>query len=155
MAIREVSMKKKYQFAISIALIGALLDQLTKFVVKNDLGINDSVPIVKNALHITYTTNTGSAFGLFKDLNLLFILISTAIMIFMTHYLKNAKSKNNIVYVFFGMLFGGIIGNLIDRLMLGYVIDFIDFRIWPVFNLADSLITISVIGLVFYSRKKK
>ena len=148
-------MNKKYQFAVSISLIAAVLDQLIKFVVKNNVEINDSIPIVKNALHITYITNTGSAFGLFKDLNLLFIFISIAIMIFIVYYLKNAKSENKIESAFFGLLFGGIIGNLIDRLIYGHVIDFIDFRIWPVFNLADSFITISVIGLVSYSWKKK
>ena len=148
-------MNKKYQFAFSIAIIAAVLDQLIKFVVKNNVGINDSIPIVKNYLHITYITNTGSAFGLFRDSNLLFIFVSIAIMIFIVYYLKNAKSENKIEHVFFGLLFGGIIGNLIDRLIYGHVIDFIDFRIWPVFNLADSFITISVIGLVSYSWKKK
>ena len=148
-------MDKKYLSVISIAVIALILDQFTKFAVRQNVGINNSVPAVKNIFHITYITNTGSAFGLFKDLNLLFIFISIAIMIFIVYYLKNAKSENKIESAFFGLLFGGIIGNLIDRLIYGHVIDFIDFRIWPVFNLADSFITISVIGLVSYSWKKK
>ena len=148
-------MNKKYLSVISIAVIALLLDQLTKFAVRQNVGINNSIPAVKNIFHITYITNTGSAFGLFKDLNLLFVFVSIAIMIFIVYYLKNAKSENKIEHVFFGLLFGGIIGNLIDRLIYGHVIDFIDFRIWPVFNLADSFITISVIGLVSYSWKKK
>ena len=148
-------MNKKYQFAVSIALIASVLDQLIKFVVKHNVGINDSIPIVKDILHITYITNTGSAFGLFKDLNLLFIFVSIAVIIFLAYFLKNIKEESKLEYVFFGLLLGGIIGNLMDRLMLGHVIDFIDFRIWPVFNLADSFVTISVIGLIFYLWKKK
>ena len=148
-------MNKKYQFAVSIALIASVLDQLIKFVVKHNVGIDDSIPIVKDILHITYITNTGSAFGLFKDLNLLFIFVSIAVIIFLAYFLKNIKEESKLEYVFFGLLLGGIIGNLMDRLMLGHVIDFIDFRIWPVFNLADSFVTISVIGLIFYLWKKK
>ena len=148
-------MNKKYQFAVSIALIASVLDQLIKFVVKHNVGINDSIPIVKDILHITYITNTGSAFGLFKDLNLLFIFVSIAVIIFLAYFLKNIKEESKLEYIFFGLLLGGIIGNLMDRLMLGHVIDFIDFRIWPVFNLADSFVTISVIGLIFYLWKKK
>jgi|SRR3989338_5232582 len=148
-------MNKKYQFAVSIALIASVLDQLIKFVVKHNVGIDDSIPIVKDILHITYITNTGSAFGLFKDLNLLFIFVSIAVIIFLAYFLKNIKEESKLEYIFFGLLLGGIIGNLMDRLMLGHVIDFIDFRIWPVFNLADSFVTISVIGLIFYLWKKK
>ena len=76
-------------------------------------------------------------------------------LIILAYFLKSIKEGNKAEKVFFGLLIGGIIGNLIDRIMLGYVVDFIDFRIWPVFNLADSFVTISVIGLIFYLWKKK
>lgn len=147
-------MNKKYLSVISIALIAAILDQLTKFAVMQNAGINDSIPVIENIFHITYVTNTGSAFGLFKDLNLLFILISIAVMTILVYFLKKVKEESKIEQVLSGLLLGGIIGNLADRIMLGHVIDFIDFRIWPVFNIADSLITISVIGLIAIHWKK-
>mgnify|MGYP001589482997 CR=1 FL=1 len=147
-------MDRKYAYVISIAFIASILDQLTKFAVKQNAGINGSIPIIGKIFHITYITNTGSAFGLFKGLNLLFILISIAVMIILIFFFKRVKKESKAEQALFGLLLGGIIGNLADRLMLGYVIDFIDFRIWPVFNLADSLITIGVIGLIAVHWKK-
>mgnify|MGYP001558711487 CR=1 FL=1 len=139
-------MAKKYFIVLSIALIVSLLDQLTKFLIKENLQLNQSIPIIKNILHLTYVTNTGSAFGLFKGLNVFFILFSIIVIIVIFYYLKKIKEK--VLPFSIGLLLGGTIGNLIDRIFYGAVIDFIDFRIWPVFNVADSAVTISIMLLI-------
>ena len=97
---------------------------------------------------MTYITNTGSAFGLFKGFNLIFILFSMIVIIVVLYYIKKIKQNENLLQFSVGLLLGGTIGNLIDRFLYGFVVDFIDFRIWPVFNIADSSVTISVILLI-------
>lgn len=148
-------MDKKNIFFFSTALLVVLLDQLTKFLIKNNFQLNQSIPIIKNILNLTYVTNTGSAFGLFKGLNLIFIIFSIAVIIAIFHYIKRKiKQNEKLLQLSVGLLLGGTIGNLIDRISYGYVVDFIDFRIWPVFNVADSAITISAVLLIVLLWKK-
>ena len=147
-------MNKKYAFVFSVALIIVLLDQLTKLLIRNNFQLNQSIPIIENIFHFTYLTNTGSAFGMFKDLNLFFILFSIAVAIGILYFMKGIKQNEKMMQLAFGLLFGGTIGNLIDRIALGSVVDFLDFRIWPVFNVADSAVTISVIILIILLWKK-
>ena len=141
-------MNKKNIIIFSAALIVIFLDQLTKFFIKQNFQLNESIPIIKNAFHLTYTTNTGSAFGLFKGFNLFFILFSVIVIFVIFYYLKQVKEKEKLMLFSLGLLLGGTIGNLIDRIAYGSVIDFIDFRVWPVFNVADSAVTISIILLI-------
>ena len=148
-------MDKKYAVIIPIGLLIVILDQLTKYIIKHNFRLNESIPIIKNILHLTYITNTGSAFGLFKGLNWFFILFSIIVVIAIFYYLKKAVKNNEKLTQFaVGLLLGGTIGNLIDRIAYGAVIDFIDFRIWPVFNVADSAVTISVVLLITLLWKK-
>mgnify|MGYP001589980290 CR=1 FL=1 len=141
-------MNKKSIFIFFAALLIIILDQLTKFLIKQKLQLSQSIPIIKNILHFTYITNTGSAFGLFKGFNLFFILFSIIVILAIFYFLKKIKNKETTLQFSVGLLLGGTVGNLIDRLYYGAVIDFIDFRIWPVFNIADSAVTISVIFLI-------
>jgi len=148
-------MSRKHLLIFSVALIAALLDQLTKFLIRANLQLNESLPIINNILHLTYITNTGSAFGLFKSLNWFFMLFSIAVIIAIYYYLRNnVKENEKLVQFAVGLLLGGTIGNLTDRLFYGAVTDFIDLRIWPVFNIADSAITISVVLLIILLWKK-
>jgi signal peptidase II len=148
-------MKNKKTFIIfSSALIVIFLDQLTKFIVKNSLKINESIPVIKNIVYITYITNTGSGFGILKGWQLPVIFFSFIVIGIIFYYIDKIKEKETSLQVFAGFILGATIGNLIDRLLFSHVIDFFDFRIWPVFNLADSFMTVSVIFLVFYFWKK-
>lgn len=147
-------MNKKNLFIFSIALTVVFLDQLTKFLIRQNLQLNQSIPIIKNIFHLTYITNAGSAFGLFKGFNVFFVLFSIVVIIAIFHYLKRIAKNEKMLQFAVGLLLGGTIGNLIDRLLYGAVIDFIDFRVWPVFNIADSAVTISVIMLVALLWKK-
>lgn len=141
-------MAKKNIVIFSTALLVIFLDQLTKFLVKNNFQLNHSMPIIKNILHLTYVTNSGSAFGLFRGFNIFFILFSVIVVIVISYYLKKIKESEKLLQFSVGLLLGGTIGNLIDRIAYGSVVDFIDFRVWPVFNVADSAVTISIILLI-------
>ncbi len=147
-------MNKKNLIIFSTALVIIFLDQFTKFLVRTKFQLSESIPIITNILHFTYVTNTGSAFGLFKGFSIFFILFSIAVIAVILYSIKKIKENQKLMQLYAGLLLGGTIGNLIDRILFGHVIDFIDFRIWPVFNVADSAVTISVIFLVFLMWKK-
>lgn len=147
-------MNKKNIVVFSTALVALLLDQLTKFLIKQNFQSNQSIPIIKNIFHLTYITNTGSAFGLFKGFNIFFIILSIIVIIAIFYYLKKFIKNEKLLQFAIGLLLGGTIGNLTDRIIYGAVIDFIDFRIWPVFNFADSAVTISILFLVVLLWKK-
>ena len=143
-------MNKKHATIFLLAASALLLDQLTKLFIRNNFQLNESFPIIKNIFHITHVANTGSAFGLFRDFNLILTVISAIAVFVILYNIRNIGNKDIVLQVLAGMLLGGVAGNLIDRLAYGYVTDFIDFRIWPVFNAADSFITISIVGLIIY-----
>ena len=147
-------MGQKNIFIFSIALLIVLLDQLTKFLIKQNFQLNESVPIINNVFHMTYITNTGSAFGLFRGFNVFFVMFSVIVIIAVFYYIEKIKNNERMLQLSAGLLLGGTIGNLIDRLFHGFVIDFLDFRVWPVFNIADSAVTISVIFLIILLWKK-
>ena len=146
---------KKNIFMFLTALIIIILDQLTKFLIRKNFMIGESTPIINNVLHFTYVTNTGSAFGLLKNLNWFFVFFSVIVIIIVFCYLrKKIPEKERFLQFAVGLLLGGTIGNLIDRILFRAVTDFIDFRIWPVFNIADSAVTVSVAIFVILLWKK-
>ncbi len=147
--------RRKKQALIYILSIIALLaiDQYSKFIVASKLSVGQSIPIIENILHITFITNTGAAFGLFKNSTLLFITISVMVVGFISILLLKSLKKEDFLSkgVFNSsliLIISGALGNLIDRLKFTYVIDFIDVRIWPVFNIADISITIGTFLLI-------
>jgi signal peptidase II len=116
--------------------------------VSKNLSLSQSFPVVRNIFHITLVHNSGAAFGILKNQTLLFILTSLAAFILIVQAFRNSKAKRfGLYYLSLSLVLAGGIGNLIDRLRFGYVIDFLDLRIWPVFNVADSAITIGAILL--------
>jgi len=133
-------------FIIVISVLS--LDQLTKFLILTNLKLHDSVPLVKGVLHLTLVNNRGAAFGILRNQVPLFILTSVFAIIMILLSLKEKKQKGvSLAGVSLGLILAGALGNLIDRLCLGYVVDFLDLRIWPVFNLADSAITVGAVLL--------
>lgn len=145
------------QFDIFLAIMTTVLivfiDRLTKLFFSDLLMHGESLPIIRNVLHMTMVHNTGIAFGFFKDYGATFIVIPIVAIFLLAfniyYYRQNNEALSRAYIVAFSLILGGAIGNLIDRIVYGYVIDFIDFRIWPVFNIADSAITIGAI-LVTY-----
>jgi len=137
----------KIMFIISFFVL--LLDQLTKHFFKN------KTILITNFFKFDYVENTGAAFGLLKGYNLLFIILAFVVLFFIFKYYKELTQEKLYMQITIGFLIGGILGNLIDRIFLGYVIDFISFSFWPTFNMADTFSTIAVILLSFQILTKK
>jgi|TARA_Y100000310_G_C20532196_1_gene739058 signal peptidase II len=147
-------MKNKYVVIFSTALLAVLVDQVSKFLISSNLSLNKSVPIINKVFHLTYIQNTGAGFGILKDQTFLLVLVSIMVIGFILYYITTIGNDRKL-QILVGIVLGGTVGNLIDRLAYGSVIDFLDFRIWPIFNFADSFVTIGVIGLIIYFWKKK
>ncbi|MBD3164555.1 signal peptidase II [Candidatus Woesearchaeota archaeon] len=132
--------------ALFIALVIFISDRLTKHLALN---IENTIPVVKNVFHLTLVCNTGAGFGILKGYRIFFIILSFAVLAIVAYKWKKIPEDKNIT-IPLGLILGGLLGNLVGRIYPGYVIDFIDFRIWPVFNVADSAITIAAFWLIIY-----
>ena len=135
---------KEYIFISSIILGGIVLDQLTKMLATRDLKPVGTVPNIEDAVHLTYHMNKGAAFGMMADSRWIFMVISTVAIIAMGYYLYAGLSEKRIYTVSVAMIISGGIGNMIDRIAIGAVVDFIDFRIidFAIFNGADSFVCV-------------
>ena len=137
-----------YEIVI-LLLIG--LDQLSKIWAINDLKAIGSIPIIQNVFHLTYVENRGAAFGMLENNQIIFVIVALAASIFGLYYLHTKKinviGKTGII-----LIISGAIGNAIDRLRLGFVVDYFDFRIiWEyVFNIADVFVVVGTILLCIY-----
>ena len=145
---------------LSVVLAVVALDRFTKNFLSNFLDLNESIKVIPHVLYFTLVHNTGIAFGLFRDCGVVFIiipLILSGLLIYNAVYYRNSPDLNRTYIISFALILGGAVGNLIDRIFLGFVVDFIDFRFWPVFNVADSAITIGAIIflLVGLTRRKE
>lgn len=141
-----------------IAIAVFLFDQLAKKYISKSLSLGQSIPVIKNIFHLTLVHNTGVAFGLFKNRQAFFIIITSVVILYIALVLFLNRKQNSLSSrIAFGLILGGAGGNLLDRLRLGFIVDFFDFRIWPVFNIADSAITIGIFILAvdFIMRPKQ
>lgn len=131
-----------------IAMSVMIVDQIVKYLV-NDFFSSGvvTVPVIPSVFHVTYVENTGVAFGLFKGNSVILFSVITLSIIAMIVYVARTSQKRAYDCIAYGLIFGGAGGNIIDRLFRGYVVDFLDFRIWPVFNIADICISVGV-GLI-------
>jgi signal peptidase II len=139
---------------ITIVFLTLLLDIITKMIVCKFMKIGSSIEIVKNFIYITYVRNTGIAFSFLTGGRYIIIIITLIILYYLWHYLET-KKISKLESICYGMIIGGAVGNLLDRLIYGYVIDFIDIIIfgynYPVFNIADCFIVIGIIIILFRS----
>ncbi len=127
-----------------VALVVVILDQLTKYYVVENFYLGESVPVIENIFHWTYILNPGAAFGMLEGSRWFFVVIAVAVLAGIW-YMKDDINEGGWMMQYGAALFGGgAIGNLIDRARSGLVIDFFDFRIWPVFNVADIAICVGV-----------
>lgn len=133
---------------LAAPLLIVILDQLSKAWVGKALLLGESVPLLRGVMHLTLIHNTGAAFGMLRRYPHLFVAIGAAASVFILVFLaKKGEILDICGKTAFCFILGGTLGNLIDRMRFGHVIDFIDFRIWPVFNVADSFITIGAVLL--------
>ena len=141
-------MKKKVIF---ISVIFLLIDQITKIIMLNYLSLGEKKIIINNFFSLNLVYNDGASFSMLSGAR--WVLIAIAIIfLFMLYKLINKYKKTKLNIVAFSMLFGGLVGNLIDRVIHGHVIDFLDFIVfkydYPVFNFADTFIVLGVIGII-------
>ena len=143
-------MSKKNFIYLFILLI-ILMDQWSKTLLTKVLTPGASHPVIENFFHISYVKNSGAAFSILQD-KTLYLLVATVIILILAniYFVMNLKKNPLIVSVALAMIIGGGIGNLLDRWRLGYVIDFIDFRVFPVFNVADIFVTLGCFSLILY-----
>ena len=142
---------------IPISLVCLLIDQIIKVVITTNLKIADSINIITNFFRITYLQNTGAAWSILSGNKIVLILITLIALFLIYYFLLKNKNLKNIEYILYGVLIGGILGNLIDRVRFGYVIDYLDFNFenyrYPVFNFADICIVVSIVIMVLLSIK--
>lgn len=136
-------MARKYVTFWSVAIVVFILDRLTKLWVRSAIPLNSSVDF--SFFSFTHVLNTGTLWGLAKGASWFFIVLATAVSVYLI--LKHASFPPSIQPVL-GLVLAGALGNLTDRIMYGAVIDFIDLGWWPVFNVADSAIVVAVAWLL-------
>ncbi len=134
----------------SIAGIILVFDQLTKSLVRANLPLGSSFP-EDTWVRLTHVANTGAAFGLFPDQSFLLLITTLVGVMAITLYYFYPPLNTPLLVLSLGLQLGGALGNLIDRLRLGHVTDFVNFQVWPVFNVADSAIVIGVSILAWFA----
>jgi|SRR3989344_296123 len=139
--------KHNFYVAIFICLLILLLDRISKNMILK-LNEGTSIPIIKNIFHITFIYNTGAGFGVFQNASIFLTIFSVVILIGAIYYFF--KTKGMTLRIMISVLIAGIVGNLTDRMLYGKVIDFVDLRIWPVFNIADVAITLGILSIIVY-----
>jgi len=154
----------KGKIVSSLLVFIVLLDQLSKFIVDRTMPLNHSIPVIENLFSLTYIRNTGAAFGILADSHagfrlpflILFSLLAIAFIVMMLRRLPESERGLIVALTF---ILGGAIGNLVDRVVYGEVIDFLDFYWsrfhWPAFNFADSFITTGVMITFYYLVRSK
>ncbi len=134
-----------------ISTIILALDQVSKAIIDITMKVGQSVPIIKNFFHISYYQNEGAAWGILNSRTFLLIALTLVVLVIIYRYMYAFKqNKRNMLA--FGLLIGGIVGNLLDRIIFGYVRDFLDFYIFgynfPVFNVSDMAIVVGIFLLI-------
>lgn len=147
--------------ALIIAALVALLDQIIKYLVVTNVKPVGSITVIDGLFNLNYVENRGVAFGMFKDMRWVFIVVTSLLIFAIVFYMFKKHPEGKLFYILAGLIIGGGIGNLIDRISLGYVIDYLSLSFFPpVCNFADYCITGGVIVLAIYmllksSGKKK
>lgn len=139
-------------YLIFIIIGTVVLDRIFKFIVSSEMVLGETAAVINNFFHITYIHNDGAAFGMMAGNQVFLVWIPAVMMVCCAVVLVVMRNKiDRIMSISIALVIGGGIGNLIDRLMYGYVIDFIDFKVWnPIFNIADVAVCTGCGLLVLY-----
>lgn len=137
----------------------ALADQGLKFVVQQNMYAMQTIDLLPGIVSLTYARNTGAAFSMFQSQTLLLVIVTLGVFVLIWLNRRHTNQYPRIFQIGLAVALGGALGNLIDRIRQGYVVDFVDFHFWPVFNLADAGILcgvcLLVLGMVQYDLKHK
>jgi signal peptidase II len=153
-ASKKDSVKSLLPFLV-VAVVVVLLDQLCKLWIRSTLAPGDTIDVLPGWVHLSHSHNTGAAWGMFSGQRWFLILVSVAVSVFIVQLARDFATRGVLALSALGLIFGGAIGNLVDRIAFGHVTDMIDvdtslefLRTFPVFNIADSALTIGVILLI-------
>lgn len=135
---------------IIIGVIWFIVDYVTKYFIQQHFVPGESLPIIPNVFHITYILNYGAAFGILRDQRIFFLTVVVILIVALWVFRKQIKNGGMLPQLGASLLVSGALGNALDRLVRGAVVDFFDFRIWPIFNVADIGICIGVVLLAIY-----
>ncbi|MFC1960098.1 signal peptidase II [Chloroflexota bacterium] len=143
---------RKWLIFFGVAAVIVVLDQFTKTLVANNMLVYEQwmpLEFIRPHFTITYVQNTGAAFGIFQNGNLFFIVVGFIVVGFVLFFFAQLPEHSSwTLYATLGLMLGGALGNLTDRLTRGFVVDMFDAKFWPVFNIADSAIVVGAILLV-------
>ena len=147
-AERSLSAERRQWIGLAVVALAAVIaDQLTKHVVASQIQLDSAVKLI-GPLSIRHVQNSGIAFGLFSSATAIVIVLTTVAVGWMLIFFARSGARHPALPVALGLLIGGCVSNLVDRVRLGYVTDFLDMRWWPAFNLADASIVIGVAVLL-------
>ena len=134
---------------IGLSAVVIFLDQATKFWIQSRMAYGESVPVISSIFHITYILNPGAAFGILENQTWFFVCVAFLLLAAIAYIYPRLPADRPFLKLGAGLLTGGAIGNLIDRIRIGFVVDFFDFRVWPIFNVADICIVCGVACLAY------
>ena len=144
---------------IILAVCTAAADQFFKYLIVSDMFLGQSIPIVPGIFHLTYIQNPGAAFGILANQRWLFVAIAIILIAAAIYFAPQIKRLSFSMRAAIALLVGGAAGNLIDRISIGRVVDYMDFRVWPIFNFADVAIVLGclfiICSLLFSSQERK
>jgi len=155
--------KKNFAFLLTVALL-LVLDQVTKYFIHAGMAIHESIPVIPGFFSITYIRNPGAAFGFLAGASptfryVFFIGVTVGAIGLIIHYLRTYAAGDRLLTISLGMILSGAVGNLIDRVRFGEVIDFLDVYLgsthWPAFNVADSAISVGAFMLFIHLIQQK
>ena len=134
---------------LGIGILVFVIDQLVKHLVVSTMHLGQSFPVIKGIFHITYVLNPGAAFGMLEHQRWFFVVVALAAVLLGVFFYRKLQQESILMRSGAGLLLGGAVGNLADRIQSGLVVDFLDFRVWPVFNIADIAICAGA-GILIY-----
>ncbi|WP_368294038.1 signal peptidase II [Dehalobacter sp. TBBPA1] len=137
-------------------IIVLVLDRLSKWAVQSNMMLGESQAVIPGFFHLTYILNPGAAFGMLQGQKWALVTVSVIVLAALFYFQRKVPQRQKLMRVSMGLIGGGALGNLWDRLLTGKVIDFLDFRVWPyIFNIADSMIVIGGILLIILLMRMK
>ena len=148
----------KFRYLLAAGII--IIDQIVKYAVRTFMYLGESIPIIEDVFHLTYVQNRGAAFSILSGSRIFLIAVPLILIAVAIWYLERHKSAHWTLALSLSMIIAGGLGNLIDRIALGFVTDMFDFHFWPVFNVADISVCVGagflvLYTLVFYGKTEK
>lgn len=132
-----------------LAMAVVVIDQWSKYYVQTHMSLGMSIPLIPSVFHLTYILNPGAAFGILENQRTFFVIIGLLMIGAVLYLYPRIPANMRLLRLGTGLMMGGAVGNVIDRIQTGYVVDFFDFRIWPVFNIADIAIVVGVSCIIY------